>query len=243
LCGVFAFVLLIVGAIMGGFVGKGLFNKLHKQACKNSDKLFAEHVEAIDMALCTNDCPCTKGKNGEYEKYWTSLPQKTLRKYNRVGKVSDLKQYEKQDWNKNGDNADVLPLVFKNGDETFTSFYQCYMDVKKSKMEKYPEKRPKNVKDFFDKGGYGFMQEMEEKYDCASVCNVPLFYIARDISENKPEQECVKAIFDGISGSMKVEAAFCIILSLVLVVAMVSGLVICMGPKDKSKEDFDDIND
>jgi len=34
---------------------------------------------------------------------------------------------------------------------------------------------------------------------------------------------------------MKVEAAFLIVLALVLMCAMVSGLVICMGPKGKDE--------
>ena len=56
-------------------------------------------------------------------------------------------------------------------------------------MENYPGKTPKDVKDFFDKGGYGFLSELEQKYECASVCNRPLFYITRDIEEGRPEQE------------------------------------------------------
>ena len=104
-------------------------------------------------------------------------------------------------------------------------------------METNMSKRPKNVGDFFDKGGYGFLSELEDKYDCASVCNLPLFYITRDISEGRPQKECLKAIYNEISGEMKVESAFPIILSLVLMCAMMSGLVICMGPKDLSKED------
>jgi len=112
-------------------------------------------------------------------------------------------------------------------------------------MENYPGKTPRDVKDFFDKGGYGFLSELEQKYDCASVCKRPLFYITRDIEEGRPEQECIGAIYDSISGEMKVGAAFLIILALVLLGAMVSGLVICLGPKEgaseKEKEDFDDI--
>lgn len=108
---------------------------------------------------------------------------------------------------------------------------QCYKDVKQKQMENYPSRTPKNVKDFFEKGGYGFLSELEEKYECASICRRPLFYITRDISEGRPESECIRAIFNDISGSMKVEAAVAIILALVLVCAMVSGLVSCMGPK------------
>jgi hypothetical protein len=30
------------------------------------------------------------------------------------------------------------------------------------------------------------LSELEDKYDCASVCEVPLFYITKDIGEGRP---------------------------------------------------------
>jgi hypothetical protein len=48
------------------------------------------------------------------------------------------------------------------------------------------------------------LKEIEEKYNCASICTVPLFYITRDISEGRPDTECIRGIYNEIKGSMKV---------------------------------------
>jgi len=112
--GVFAFVLIIVGAIMAGFVGDKFFNRIKRQACKNSDAIFKEYTASIDMSLCTNDCPCPKGKKSFNEDYWTGLPEDVLREFNRVGEKTQLNDNELRDWNRNKDDAGVLPLVFKS---------------------------------------------------------------------------------------------------------------------------------
>lgn len=144
----------------------------------------------------------------------------------------------------NPDSATVTPLVFgSNGDgNSFSTFAKCYLDVKKAKMVTKPGKTPKTVSDFFTKGGYDFMKEIEEEYNCASICKVPLFYITKDISEGKPEIECIRGIYNSIKGSMKVEAFFAILTALILLVAMISALVICCGPTSSmDDEDFDAI--
>lgn len=77
------------------------------------------------------------------------------------------------------------------------------------------------------------LAELEDKYDCASVCEVPLFYITRDISEGMPLQECAAGIYHSMKGSYRAEAAFSIILSLVLWVAMTAALMIGCGPDEE----------
>ena len=64
--------------------------------------------------------------------------------------------------------------------------------------------------------------------------------MTRDISEERPERECIRAIYNDISGSMKVEAAVAIVIALILVCAMVSGLVTCMGPKPNDTDEEDE---
>ena len=73
------------------------------------------------------------------------------------------------------------------------------------------------------------LSELEDNYDCASVCEVPLFYITRDISEGRPTQECAAGIYHSMKGAYKAEAAFSIILSLVLWVSMTAAIAIGCG--------------
>ena len=56
--GLFALILLILGALMGGFVSDKLFQKIKRHSCKNSQIVFDEYVAAVDKSVCSVDCPC-----------------------------------------------------------------------------------------------------------------------------------------------------------------------------------------
>ena len=48
------------------------------------------------------------------------------------------------------------------------------------------------VTKFYDEGGFEFMIWIEGiHHQCASICQPPLFYITKEISEGMPETECV----------------------------------------------------
>lgn len=97
------------------------------------------------------------------------------------------------------------------------------------------------VRKFITSNGMEVLAELEDKYDCASVCEVPLFYITRDISEGMPLQECAAGIYHSMKGAYRAEAAFSIILSLILWVAMTAALMIGCGPEsDKDEEEEGD---
>lgn len=57
------------------------------------------------------------------------------------------------------------------------------------------------VDKFFDSGGYDYLYALEERYSCASICTVPLFYLARDVSEGPPEKDCFTAAVEDITDS------------------------------------------
>ena len=93
------------------------------------------------------------------------------------------------------------------------------------------------VRKFVSSNGMEILSELEDKYDCASVCEVPLFYITRDISEGRPTQECSAGIYHSMKGAYKAEAAFSIILSLILWVSMCAAIAIgCGEDPDASSE-------
>ena len=93
------------------------------------------------------------------------------------------------------------------------------------------------VRKFITSNGMEILSELEDKYDCASVCEVPMFYITKDISEGRPTQECAAGIYHSMKGSYKAEAAFSIICSLCLWVAMVCAIMIGCGPDLDNPED------
>jgi hypothetical protein len=73
-------------------------------------------------------------------------------------------------------------------------------ESKKSSGEKDPQlsQTMEMVDKFFDKGGYKFLSDLEEKFNCASICSTPLFYITKDVKEGPPTNDCVTAAMDDL---------------------------------------------
>ena len=78
------------------------------------------------------------------------------------------------------------------------SFRECYQQHLKKKGKYDNKQKTKELaKGFFEGGGYEFLINMELTYeDCGSICNVPLFYIQRDISKGIPKKECLTAAIE-----------------------------------------------
>ena len=86
---------------------------------------------------------------------------------------------------------------------------------------------------FFEQGGYDFLFALEERYSCASICTVPLFYLARDVSEGPPEQDCFTAAVEDITDN-KTAAGIFIATSVILLTAILGTIPLC------SKDNKDD---
>ena len=52
--------------------------------------------------------------------------------------------------------------------------------------------------DFNTEDTWNFFTSVEEDYDCAGLCYVPLFYLTKDISAGRPEKECIREIIDDV---------------------------------------------
>jgi hypothetical protein len=59
----------------------------------------------------------------------------------------------------------------------------------------------KFVDKFFNQGGYEFMKDLEERYNCASLCEVPLFYLTKDVRLGQPTKDCVTATIEYVTDS------------------------------------------
>ena len=89
---------------------------------------------------------------------------------------------------------------------------------------------------FFDKGGYELLADLETKYDCASLCAAPLFYLSKDVKEGKPTQDCLTAALEDI-GSQTGPAAVCAITGLLLLISVAGGFVLCSKTDEKDMMD------
>jgi hypothetical protein len=94
------------------------------------------------------------------------------------------------------------------------------------------------VDKFFDKGGYQLLADFEEKYNCASMCSAPLFYLTKDVKEGPPTQDCLSAALTEI-GSQTGPAAVCAITGILLLISVAGGFVLCSKTKDGMMDDED----
>jgi hypothetical protein len=54
------------------------------------------------------------------------------------------------------------------------------------------------------------LSALEVKYDCASMCNVPLFYLQRNVDQGPVERECLSAAMNALSNNMNIAIAFAV---------------------------------
>jgi hypothetical protein len=56
------------------------------------------------------------------------------------------------------------------------------------------------------------LKQLEIKYECGGACYVPLFYATKDISEGRPQQDCVESFLTEL-------------LPPIMVVSIIAGLI------------------
>jgi hypothetical protein len=91
------------------------------------------------------------------------------------------------------------------------------------------------VQDFFDSGGYDFVGQLEERYNCASMCTIPLFYINKSVAGGRPTVDCVTAAIDDLSDNMIIAILF-VITGLLCLVAAAASFPLCSGKSKKGKD-------
>lgn len=234
-----ALILLIAGAIASGFDGS--IEDLRVQACttpvEQYDGLTGEkwigdqYAEIVDDVMCTSACPCETGSGDANKKLWDGYGEAYLNKYNRTTTTGST-------------SNSMVPLVFASGSTSVSNYKACYdnvMEAKyktteaKSSQSSSEQEQMKKVKEFFEKGGYDFLSQLEKDYECASMCKVPLFYLTRDVKDGKPEKECTEAIVEAVTGKVLV-AVICFITGLVLLCACICSFPLCSGFKQPEKE-------
>ena len=85
----------------------------------------------------------------------------------------------------------MVPLKWHKQDG-FTKYIDCYNKVLKNKIDG-KTKKSSIIYEFFKEGALNFLTEVEKDFDCAGMCEIPLFYVTRDISDGPPTQECLIA--------------------------------------------------
>lgn len=113
-----------------------------------------------------------------------------------------------------------------NPDETVPDWYSCY---EKTLQNRWESDSNSDAAQFIDQGGYEFVKNFEEQFDCGGVCEVPLFYMSRPISDGPPTQGCVKAAALGMAGKLGTAGYVSLITGIMMWIGMIGACPLCTG--------------
>lgn len=212
LTAIMGLILLIVGAV--ALSSGEVFQKVKDEACAQDSTIQNQYKNTVDRYVCSQECPCPAGENDQIKKLWRSLPQSVLRDNGR----------KKDEGTAGGEH----PLVFKNDGDTYSTFVECY-------QAKLRDSGNNDIQQFFDQGGEAFLKSLEEEYECASICKVPLFYLATDVSMGRPTQECGGAMIEAVKGGIGTLGVVCVITGLIVIIAMIGAYPLCTGFSNKDE--------
>ena len=133
--------------------------------------------------MCTESCKCYSGENGSTRDLWKGYGNTVLNAYMR--NADDLTVTE--------DGITTYPFNWEDDpNKAVHSFKQCY-EQKLLPGKKYTSEYDTMVEEFYGSGGFLFLMGLESEHEgCASVCEPPLFFLLRDISEGMPKTECIR---------------------------------------------------
>ena len=72
-----------------------------------------------------------------------------------------------------------------------TQAFEQYIESVSSEMTEYWE-------DFDTEDAWTFFTSVEEDYDCAGMCYVPMFYMTKNIQAGRPERECIRVLIEDV---------------------------------------------
>jgi len=194
----------------------------------------APYALAVDKVMCSEVCPCDPGESGENKEKWQSIDVQTLKKYSRVIDDASLSATEAADYKKQGFNAPIVPFVWKSSGG-FTKYQDCYEKELKPNQSKYP-----SLSSFLtDSKNYDFLVGLETTIpNCSGVCDLPLFYVTKSISEGPPTAECIAGTISFFSNGLTTDSNLFITAGLVALGAFMQIFGLCTKrAKDADDED------
>ena len=90
---------------------------------------------------------------------------------------------------------------------------------------------------FIESGGLDFLSEVEKQLECASACEIPMFYAATHIARGKPSKDCANAIVDKLQDTATPAGIVASITGVLLLSAMCGTFPLCSGYNDPYEED------
>jgi hypothetical protein len=101
-----------------------------------------------------------------------------------------------------------------------TVFEQCYDQIIYNHPEIWTNDLLRNdpklksaYEDFSKRDTFNTLRYYEQNYDCAGMCDKPMFYLTKPLSDGPPTQDCVEAVITSFTDNM-----------FVLIVALISSI-------------------
>ena len=190
-----------------------------------ADYTSESYTALVDKWMCSSVCPCDGVAYAEGK--FTEIPESDLNKSQRTLAGTPPSSFSA------ALSKDYLMPMDATG--TVKNYETCYNETLKAEMAKLSESDSadaKNIlefqKEFFENGGFELFAELEEEYECASLCSAPLFYLTKDINAGSPPQDCVQAGIMALTGQTGVGAA-AVVTGLLLLVAFFGSIPLCTG--------------
>jgi hypothetical protein len=212
-------------------------------------KVKEEYTKLVDRLMCAPDL-CNCPKETEVVKIWTAVPEKKLRSFGRIASNMDYTPEERTKMATDG-TYDAPVIIFAYDEKVYNSTYkECY-DGNLTKIFKEEEAKPDNKKDpelintmkmvdkFFNGGGYTLLSDFEKKFNCASICTTPLFYLSKNVIEGPPTQDCLTASVEAIGKNVG-PAVIAAVTGILLLISTASGFVLCSKTRPEDEDYMDD---
>lgn len=157
-----------------------------------------------------------------------------LRQFKRSTGFESMTKAEQLEFQKKGQASKVVPLNFVSPkDQSFRSFESCYKQKLKNDFS-FTEMMREN--DFQIAKDFNFIRQVENKYNCASFCEPSLFFITKDISAGKPDDECVALILKNIIDNLKPIQMVFMLVGVMAWVALVFSIMAWVNTKPAEDE-------
>jgi len=123
--------ILVIGIVIT--FASTIISDLSSEACNNYSEQI-DYNSVVSKYVCSKTCPCPTGEDDFNKNLWSSYDYSMFNKYFRSKDEASMSVDEKNEYETNGDYAEVTPLVFKNTGTTYSNWVDCYNEVLKDTM-------------------------------------------------------------------------------------------------------------
>lgn len=206
----FTFIGAILALAFGAMVlGGDVTKQVTAQLCSGAKELTGVYSTAVDQTMCSDVADACKCDGGNSQP-WTNAKANSAAQWTNSGRTKD----------------------FDFTGSTKAWYPNCYNAVKTTQTSGNNAGLAK-AKRFFEQGGFEFLQSFEKQFNCAGVCQAPLFYMTKELSAGIPTQSCDQAFISSVAGSVGAGAVG-IVTGIFMLTLFIGAVPLCTKESDKN---------